>query len=202
MRPQKVQDEVMLKGLLAIMRSKGYDGASLSELAEASGLKKASLYHRFPNGKKEMACAVLNYLNNWIDTSILQILHSKDIEPKKRLKQVIRNIDTLYRGGEEVCLFRSFLMGAGKELFGDQIKVAMENWVSSFTQLGTDLGLRKTLAKKLALQITIELQGSLVVAKGLKNVNIFKSTLKNIEKQYLEICQTPKDENKKLAIKS
>jgi len=55
MRPQKVNNTELVKGLLNVFRSKGYDGASLNDLAVASGLQKASLYHRFPNGKKEIA---------------------------------------------------------------------------------------------------------------------------------------------------
>jgi len=55
MRPKKVLDETILKGLAEVFRSKGYEGASLKDLSEATGLKKASLYHRFPNGKSEMA---------------------------------------------------------------------------------------------------------------------------------------------------
>ncbi|MEP1982729.1 MAG: helix-turn-helix domain-containing protein, partial [Maribacter dokdonensis] len=61
MRPQKVLDIEILTGLTKVFRSRGYEGASLKELSEATGLKKASLYHRFPNGKQEMADAVLQH---------------------------------------------------------------------------------------------------------------------------------------------
>ena len=52
MRPQKVQDTEMLQGLMAVLRSRGYDGASLKELSDSTGLKKASLYHRFPERRE------------------------------------------------------------------------------------------------------------------------------------------------------
>jgi len=62
MRPQKVIDSDILKGLTKVFRSKGYEGANLSELAQATNLKKASLYHRFPGGKQEMAVTVLTHI--------------------------------------------------------------------------------------------------------------------------------------------
>ena len=40
MRPQKVLDVEILKGLTKVFRSKGYEAASLKELSEATGLKK------------------------------------------------------------------------------------------------------------------------------------------------------------------
>ena len=55
MRPQKTLDEDVLAGLTEVFQSKGYEAASLQDLARATGLKKASLYHRFPGGKKQMA---------------------------------------------------------------------------------------------------------------------------------------------------
>ena len=47
-RPQSVQDQDLMQRLSCVFRDVGYDGASLSILSEATGLKKASLYHRFP----------------------------------------------------------------------------------------------------------------------------------------------------------
>ena len=55
MRPQKVQDIEIIESLVKTFRSNGYEGTSLAELAKSTGLKKASLYHRFPDGKQEMA---------------------------------------------------------------------------------------------------------------------------------------------------
>ena len=64
MRPQKVQDIEIMTSLVKTFRSRGYEGSSLAELAKSTGLKKASLYHRFPKGKEEMAIAVLNHTAN------------------------------------------------------------------------------------------------------------------------------------------
>jgi len=54
MRPSKMSDEKVFEGLSDVFRRKGYDGASYSDLMKATGLVKASLYHRFPGGKADM----------------------------------------------------------------------------------------------------------------------------------------------------
>ena len=60
--PKYTHSEV-IGNLMHVFRTVGYDGASLSELASPTGLKKASLYHRFPNGKKEMAEVVRAFVD-------------------------------------------------------------------------------------------------------------------------------------------
>jgi AcrR family transcriptional regulator len=58
MRPAKVSDKQLFERLTDVFRRRGYDGASYADLMKATGLVKASLYHRFPGGKEEMVGAV------------------------------------------------------------------------------------------------------------------------------------------------
>ncbi len=54
----KVTEEELLDRLTSVFRTHGFEGASLSLISKATGLQRASLYHRFPGGKEEMAKAV------------------------------------------------------------------------------------------------------------------------------------------------
>ena len=49
----------LLNALSDVFRKRGYEGATLAELAAAANLGRASLYHHFPGGKAEMARQVL-----------------------------------------------------------------------------------------------------------------------------------------------
>ena len=44
-----------IPALAEAFREHGFEGASLAQLCEATGLGKGSLYHFFPGGKDEMA---------------------------------------------------------------------------------------------------------------------------------------------------
>ncbi|VVV00961.1 TetR family transcriptional regulator [Mesonia oceanica] len=59
MRLQKTLNKDVFSGLTEVFQSKGYKALILQDLANATGLKKARLYHLFPRGKKEMEKAVL-----------------------------------------------------------------------------------------------------------------------------------------------
>ncbi len=186
MRPQKVLDKEIIIGLTQVFRSRGYEGASLQELSEATGLKKASLYHRFPNGKQQMADAVLNYINEWVNDNVFQALLNNDFEPKIRLKNGLSQIRTLYDGGNNTCVFRALSMQAGIELFEEQINKGMNEWLSTFKKIGVALNFKPQEAEQKAMQVLIEIQGSLIVTKGLGDITIFENTLKNIEHHYLK----------------
>ena len=67
------KEEIILK-LISVFRYYGYEGATISLLSEATGLKKASLYYHFQGGKEEMAKAVLDYVKNWLEKKYFCLL--------------------------------------------------------------------------------------------------------------------------------
>jgi len=95
MRPQKVTNQNLIEGLMSVIQSKGYNGSSLNDLANSTGLQKASLYHRFPKGKKEITSAVLTYVEQWVDINIVELLSDKERNPNEKLKIVIENIESV-----------------------------------------------------------------------------------------------------------
>ncbi len=186
MRPPKVEDQALLDGLMAVLRARGYDGSSLNELAGSSGLQKASLYHRFPGGKKEITLAVLHYVHEWIRTYIYERLTDQSVSPAERLGSVIQSIHSLYQGGEKSCILKALSMDSSVDLFGEEIKASMQLWIDGFTTLGVDCGFTRKSAQEKAFQVLIAIQGSLIVAKGLGSTVPFVSAVASIEKMYQE----------------
>ena len=84
MPAKKIDEAFLIDQLGKVFRIHGYEGASLSLIAEATGLKRASLYHRFPGGKEEMAEAVLTHVDDWFGSHILAPL-SEPGKPAARL---------------------------------------------------------------------------------------------------------------------
>ena len=184
MRPQKVDDQQLMAGLLEVIRAKGFEGASMNDLAEATGLKKASLYHRFPGGKQEITEAVLNFTGAWSKEHILSVLTDQHTAPSERLTKVIGNIKALYRDGEAICILRSLTMDPSLPLFATQLQNSFQTWLSGFTQLGLDLGFGRGKAEQLARETVIKVQGSLVLSKALNDLNPFQQSLQQIEQAY------------------
>ncbi len=169
---------------MSVLRAKGFDGASMNDLSEATGLKKASLYHRFPGGKKEIAEAVLAYTGDWGEVNIYKVLTNQAKTPVERLQEVIANIRALYQEGEAICILRALTMDSSLPLFGSLIEERFQLWIDAFTQLGKDFGFTDEKAQKLALETLIRVQGSLVLSKGLGSTEPFQQNLIEIERIY------------------
>ena len=69
------KEEVITK-LVPVFRRYGYEGATVSRLSEATGLKKASLYYHFQGGKEQMAEAVLGLIKQLFKYQAQNVLHS------------------------------------------------------------------------------------------------------------------------------
>ncbi len=134
-RPQSIEDEDLMSRLSCVFRDVGYEGASLTLLAEATGLKKASLYHRFPNGKQQMAEEVLASALGWYEAKILAPLRS-DAAPTERVAVISRHLDGFYAGGQHACLL-NMLASPRAELgpFSEAIKGAFEGIPTAGTAL-------------------------------------------------------------------
>ncbi len=184
MRPQKNDDHTLLSGLMTVLSSKGYDGASLNDLAASSGLQKASLYHRFPGGKKDITLAVLQFVGDWIKNNIVKTLKDQKISPTERLKIGLQKINELYNEGRTTCILRALSLNSGTDLFSEELEKAATDWIDAFYSLGKDFGLSEDKAKQTAIAVLTKIQGSLVVSKMLHDRQIFTNALIEIKKMY------------------
>src|SRR3954464_9951709 len=101
-RAASVDDEVLYARLAEVFRVTGYAGASLSTLSEAVGLRRASLYHRFPSGKPAMAAAVLDN----IEGQFAEILQPLAAEPDvvSGVLEMARRMARFYTDGRLACV--------------------------------------------------------------------------------------------------
>jgi AcrR family transcriptional regulator len=180
MRNQKVDPEDVDQRLFAVFCELGYDGASMELLAEATGLKKASLYHRFPNGKREMAQHVLNIVEQWIQENIVTALSDQQVSREKRLKKAIAAINHLYNGGEKNCLLRALSMGTDAALFKEQVAANFQLIAKGFAALATAYGASPARAQQKAKQVNATLQGALVMSGATGDKSYFKLCLAEI----------------------
>ena len=169
---------------MAVLRDKGYDGASLNELANSSGLKKASLYHRFPGGKKDIGLAVLNFLYEWKEENITKLIANKEISAQEKLEIVVKHIDTIYLSGESSCVLRALSIGGGIDLFENELKLATQSWLDDFSALALCFGFSKEDASNIALRVLVKIQGSLLISKTLGSTTPFLNAMENIKYLY------------------
>ncbi len=180
-----IADDELMDRLSHVFRDVGFEGATLALLASAAGLKKASLYHRFPGGKEQMAREVLLSAGAWIKAHVLDPLSSES-PPAARIQAMARRLDEFYAGGREACLLNvmsSSRLADGP--FNGLIRNVLDAWISALTTAMTDAGIDRKQARARAERALIMLQGSLVVARGLGTTRPFRDYLKVLPEELL-----------------
>ena len=176
----KVTRDDIISRLMDVFRTVGYDGATLSKLSKATGLQRASLYHRFPGGKKEMAQAVLAQAEAWLDAHVLTPLAGPGTPPA-RLENMAQALDAFYMHGGASCLLDALSLGEGGEQFRDHIQTAFARWIDALAALVVaQTGCPAAEAQLRAEDAVLSIQGALVLARGTGKTEPFQRVLNNL----------------------
>lgn len=154
----------LLDGLIETFKKKGYDGASLNDLADASGLAKASLYHRYPRGKPEIGRAALAEAGRRFTVLVLKPLQT-DKPAIVRLTDMLEGVVAFYGNTAPACLMNTLTLGEGLQLYGKDIRNTIIAWERLMAQALAELGCTPEDAKAEAEDISARIQGSLVLAR-------------------------------------
>ena len=181
MRPAKVSDEELFQKLADVFRRKGYEGASYSDLMQASGLVKGSLYHRFPGGKADMVEAIQEDVDRHFANYVLRPAFEEG-RPHDRAKRIARRLREFYDSGRRSCLLDTLTLGEGVATRA-HARRSMETWIDAFARLGRDGGLSPATARRRAQEAVAAIEGGLVVSRVLGDTRPFLRSLANLPKQ-------------------
>ena len=177
---RKVEDDVLLERLIQTFKDVGYEGASLSALSEATGLKKSSLYHRFPEGKAQMAREVMAETARVLDAEVFPLL-SADAAPDAKIGAFVRVMDGFYAGGRQSCLLNMLQPPrAETSACGEAIGETFSRLLGALAAVAREAGATPAQARLRAEQVLVELQGALVVARGANDPGVFERMLKRL----------------------
>jgi AcrR family transcriptional regulator len=178
-RASKAGPEQVFNSLISVFRNHGFEGASLSLFTESSGLIKASLYHRFPGGKEQMALAALTEIDRVFATYVLAPIDSEG-DPSRRLKLIAERLDEFYEGGTQACLLETLSSAGTPESVRAHVKSTLGFWVEKFTQLSREAGVPAKEARARAESAVAAIEGALVVSRAQQSNREFKRSLESL----------------------
>lgn len=176
--------EEVVDRLLTAFRRKGYDGASLADLSTATGLGRSSLYHYFPGGKEDMARAVLDRADAWLDEQVIAPLQA-DGNGRDRLARMTKAMNEFYDGGRERCVLGAFVIGQSRDLFSARLAGTFERWVSAMAGVARNEGVAPARARARAEKAVIQIQGAIVLSAALADPKPFKRVLAELADELL-----------------
>lgn len=169
------KDEIVDR-LFAVFRDRGFDGASIADLSRATGLGKSSLYHHFPDGKEQMAEAVLNRAKTLIEGELLETANtSGPLRP--RIRKIVAALDQMYAGGRSPCVLGQMATSAIGADTRHGLQDAFACWIEAIEKLASDSGMSASRARHFAEDWIARLQGALILQAANGDSGPYKRTL-------------------------
>ncbi|HEY3311787.1 MAG TPA: TetR/AcrR family transcriptional regulator [Anaerolineales bacterium] len=95
--------EAILESAAQVIRQKGFNGASMADIAEAVQLQKASLYHHF-SSKQEILLELLDRALELVTDRMLAVM-AEDVPAEEKLRRAMRSyLKTLSEQGDLVSI--------------------------------------------------------------------------------------------------
>jgi AcrR family transcriptional regulator len=184
-RPRRLEEDALIAALTRVFTDVGYEGASLARLSAATGLQKASLYHRFPGGKRQMAEEVLDAAAAWFGTHVIAMLGS-DAPPAARVAAVAEALRTFYEDGQKACLLNMLSSPRNEDgPFASRIAAMIAALLSALAAVAAAAGHDPDAARTRAERTLTLLQGSLVLARGSGSTAVFRRFLSTLPDELL-----------------
>jgi TetR/AcrR family transcriptional repressor of nem operon len=160
----KIQKEDLLWKLLEVLHKRGYHQTSIQELSEATGLKKASLYHHFAS-KEQLVKEVMAYAIQWYREHILKVAEEVELPPWQRLEKLLKRQCKLAKHERRGCFFANMVLETGREdLFNEPITAMFKEWENTVGGL-LSCKLSKTEAAIQSRRLLLEYEGAVMFFK-------------------------------------
>ncbi len=174
----------LISTLGEVFREHGYSGTSLSEISNKTGLGKSSLYHYFPDGKTEMADAVLNSIDAWFKQNVfLPLRECKNTT--SGISAMFKAVDLYFNSGNRICLVGAFALDNTRDQFSQKVSAYFKDWIDALTFALKRSGLSQHQAKSTAEEVVVSIQGALVLARAQDNSKTFTRTLNRLRKRVI-----------------
>jgi TetR/AcrR family transcriptional regulator, lmrAB and yxaGH operons repressor len=160
-------------------RALGFEGATLAQITERTGLGKGSLYHFFPGGKEEMASVVLKDVDSWFSANVFHPLeHDK---PRQGIATMWAAVDQYFHSGQRICLVGAFALDETRDRFGELIQNYFTRWIAALQSALVRDGFPDDVATPLAEDVVVGIQGALVLARATGDYAVFGRTLARLK---------------------
>jgi AcrR family transcriptional regulator len=161
----RITDQDLIGRLTRVFQDHGYEGASLTRISQATGLEKASLYHRFPRGKDQMAEAVIAHVGEHFINDVLAPLQG-DGPVHRRIRETGRRLLAFYESGQRSCLLDTLSLSGGSSKLHELVGLTYAAWRDAFAAAACEAGLSSALARKRSEEAIMGIHGALVLARA------------------------------------
>ena len=171
----------MVRSAASLIRSRGVSATSLSDVLADSGAPRGSIYHHFPEGKRQLAEDAIEW------TSERVLAHLRAGTPSSPAKVLERFIDmwrkvVVTSGGTAGCVVAGVAIDTlteEAELMG-RVRAAFRSWAAVLAEQLVAAGLPARRARPIALATLAAMEGALILCRAEGNVKPLDAVAKEL----------------------
>jgi TetR/AcrR family transcriptional repressor of nem operon len=195
---QKVDEQIIIIEALKLFRKQSYFNTSMSQIADACGLQKGSLYHYFPS-KEDLMRKVIKNVHEFFKTNVFNHAYDKSIPPQQRLENLFLAAEKVFLNEEKGNLLGN--MGVETALMAPEFNTLVQRFFLDFFHAVKTIYMDKygeKIANELAERSVAEIEGSLMFSRVFNDHNYLMNTTKRI----LNRIDKPAQQNGKAVTKA
>jgi len=157
--------QTMIERTAVLLARKGLQGASFSEILEASGAPRGSLYHHFPGGKDELVLAALEHAGR----QALDVLDRLSGKPARDVAEAFLSLWRSVLSRSELsagCAVVAVTVAAESEDLRTRASEILRSWRERLATLFADGGIPKRKARALAATLVAACEGAVILSRA------------------------------------
>ncbi|MGE0116491.1 MAG: TetR/AcrR family transcriptional regulator [Dongiaceae bacterium] len=155
-----------------LLQHRGYHGTSLSDILEASGAPRGSLYFHFPGGKDQLAIEATRAAAEQATRELEEAL-ARARSPAAGVRAYVEAAGRIMRETDYTfgCPVAPVILDAagGVDELGELCRRTLETWTEMLRRAFAEAGVPARRARALALLVVSAIEGLLVIARAYRD---------------------------------
>lgn len=159
-----------------LFRQRGYDGTGLAEILAEAGVPKGSLYHHFPEGKADLACAAAD----WTASEIIRVIDDSFRAAADWRQGVttfcykMAKLFDILNSADACPIFGLLFEGPDQDRFRAQAERSFDRIIAAAARYGEGFDLAPETANDAAETFIIGFQGSWTLARTRRKSDVLR----------------------------
>lgn len=178
----KTSKEEVLSKVIPILRTRGVQNSSMSELAKACGIQKSHFYYYF-NNKEELIKEVLSTVYSYFKYNLFKIIDSASLSLPEKIEKMKHLMDKIFRVTDGGCIMANTALETIhlNPTYAKEIQCFFTDFISGLQSL-LKTNYPAEEAQMLAEQMVQDIEGGILLTQVYGDPKYINNAISRMEK--------------------
>jgi AcrR family transcriptional regulator len=171
----------MVRSAASLIRSRGVSATSFSDVLADSGAPRGSIYHHFPDGKRQLAEDAISWTSERVLAHLRAGNSKSPFDVMERFIAMWRQV-VVTSGATAGCVVAGVAIDTGPDETGvmDVVRATFRSWEAALAEQLETVGVPSQRAKPIAIATVAGMEGALILCRAEGNVKPLDAVAKEL----------------------